>query len=109
MARSSASRQLIESLKRESPQGPRVQVDRQAGFRIWIPHRGEMLFYEETSPSASRALLLECDPSACVVALPAACRWDDGTLLSPDERATVRLRLVDYFLLHRDGKPVTIV
>lgn len=98
-------RQELEDLKDESTRGPRVENNEVEDYRIRIVRRGEGIFYQE----GTRALICVTDPFEPIVVLASISKWDDGAVVTNEERETIMVRLKNYFKTHQGGVDLKII
>ena len=101
--RKELERQYINDLKSENATGPRVEINKEHGYKIRILHRGDRLFYQE----GDRAMICDLDIDGCAIPVKSIKKRDDGTKITEEERDRIKERIRLYFLKFQDGSHVT--
>ena len=96
-------RKYINDLKSENATGPRVEINKEQGYKIRIINRGECLFYQE----GDRAVICDLDIKGYTIPVKSIKKWDDGKKITEEERDRIKERIRLYFLKFQDGSQVT--
>ena|SRR2546428_12795785 len=96
-------RRYLSDLKSENVIGPRVEINKEHGYKIRTLHWGERLFYRE----GDRATICDLDIQGCAIPVKSIKKWDDGTKITEEEKERIKERIRLYFLKIQDGSHVT--